>query len=171
MTAGRRPPGRRPRRARSTLRHRGRPTLSSACPYLLPSPISSSLAPFALARTSPDVGVHGLLDPAEPELGAAARLGDGVARASLVEAEPELVFRNEEGAQDADRRSLAPHLRCCGASAGARRGRRARARSRHVRLEQVRPSVYALTSVRAPAHHHDGADEGQRAEADDLALF
>src|SRR2546430_3206367 len=122
MTAGRRPPGRRPRRARSTLRHRGRPTLSSACPYSLPCPISSSLAPFALARTSPDVGVHGLLDPAEPELGAAARLGDGVARASLVEAEPELVFRNEERAQDADRRSLAPHLRCCGASAGGRRG-------------------------------------------------
>src|SRR5437667_32526 len=100
MTVGRRPPGRRPRRARSTLRHRGRPTLSSACPYLLSCPISSSLAPFALARTSPDLGVHGLLDPAEPELGAAARLGDGVARASLVEAEPELVFRNEERAQD-----------------------------------------------------------------------
>src|SRR6266699_6879404 len=105
MTAGRRPPGRRPRRARSTLRHRG-PTLSSACPYLLPCPISSSLAPFASSRTSPDVGVHGLLDPAEPELGPAARLGDVVARASLVKAEPELVFRNEERAQDADRRSL-----------------------------------------------------------------
>src|SRR6266516_3583295 len=41
MTVGRRPPGRRPRRARSTLRHRGRPTLSSACSYSLLS--SSSL--------------------------------------------------------------------------------------------------------------------------------
>src|SRR5512133_121683 len=146
MTVGRRPPGRRPRRARSTLRHRGRPTLSSACPYLLPCPISSSLVPFASSRTSPDVGVHGLLDPAEPEIGTAARFGDGVTRASLKETEPKLVFRNEERAQDADRRSLAPHLRSCGASAGGRRSGPARTRSRHVRLEQVRPSVHTALS-------------------------
>src|SRR2546425_7117102 len=100
MTVGRRPPGRRPPRARSTLRHRGRPTLSSAYPYLLSCPISSSLAPFALARTTPDVGVHRLLDPAEPELGAAARRGDGLARAAPVEAAAEAVFRDEARAHD-----------------------------------------------------------------------
>src|SRR5437660_6656845 len=126
MTVGRRPPDRQPPRARSTLRHRGRPTLSSACPYLLPCPMSSSLPPFGSSRTSRDLGVHGLLDPAEPELGPAARLGDGVARASLVKAEPQLVFRNEERAQDADRGSLPPPLRRGGASAARRRGRPAR---------------------------------------------
>src|SRR5438270_11745648 len=99
MTVGRRPPGQQPRRARSTLRHRGRPTLSYACSCRLSSvalhggSISSSLAPFGSSLMSRDLGVDGFLDPAEPELGPAARLGDGVARASLVEAAPELVFR------------------------------------------------------------------------------
>src|SRR5438876_5854553 len=41
MTAGWRPPGRRPRQERSTQPHRGRPTLSSASSFSLPS--SSSL--------------------------------------------------------------------------------------------------------------------------------
>src|SRR6266576_153301 len=149
MTVGRRPPDRRPRRARSTLRHRGRPTLSYACSYRLSSvalhggSISSSLAPFGSSRMSRDLGVDGLLDPAEPEFGPTARLGDSVARASLKEAEPELVFRSEERAQDADRGFLAPHLRCRGASAGGRRCGPVRARSRHVGLEQVCPSVHA----------------------------
>src|SRR2546423_15251627 len=36
MTAGRRPPGQRPRQERSTQPHRGRPTLSSACSFVTP---------------------------------------------------------------------------------------------------------------------------------------